>query len=246
MTVSPALAAELDDLVTAHHLLVREGVLDAFGHVSLRDPERSERFWLPTALPPNRVTRADLIQFGTDGEPVERANAPLFSERYIHSAIFAARPDVRAICHHHAASLLPFCLSDAPLVAVSQTGAFLGRRTPLWDSADEFGATKMLVDNPDQAASLARALGGGSLVLMRGHGATVAGRSIKDVVFKSIYACKDADFQRAAAAFGPVKPLSDGEIEKGRVPADAALARGWGFWTAGFTAAGNEKEGKNA
>ncbi|MEJ8569994.1 class II aldolase/adducin family protein [Microbaculum marinum] len=225
-------AAGLDDLVAAHRILVREGVLDAFGHVSLRDPQEPDSFWLASALPPSVVGRRDMIRFGIDGEPREQVDLPLFAERFIHSAIYAARPDVQSICHHHAPSILPFCLSDTPLVAVSQTGAFIGERAPIWDSAREFGPTRMVVDTPAQAASLAGALGGQSLVLMRGHGATVAGRSVKDVVFKSIYACRDADFQRAALAMGPVTPLSAGEIALGRTPGDPALERCWIHWNA--------------
>lgn len=222
----------LDELVTAHRILVHEGVLDAFGHVSLRDPSDPERFWLAGACPPSVVGASDMIEFGLDGEPVEPAGVPLFAERYIHSAIYSARPDVAAICHHHSPSILPFCISRQPLVGVSQTGAFLGAGVPFWDSADEFGATRMLVDNAEQAGSLARALGSASMVLMRGHGATVVGRSIRDVVFKSIYACRDADHQRASAAFGPILPLSEGELELGRVTPDPVLDRCWTHWNA--------------
>lgn len=222
----------LEDVVSAHRILVHEGVLDAFGHISLRDPSDPQHFWLASAKPPNLVGVCDMLLFGINGEPVQPAKAALFSERYIHSEIYAARPDVQAICHHHAPSVMPFCLSRMPLVAVSQTGAFLGKGAPFWDSADEFGATRLLVDNPEQAASLARTLGDASVVLMRGHGATVAGRSIRDVVFKSIYACRDAGFQLAAAALGAVIPLSEDEIELGRVPADAAVNRCWMHWVA--------------
>ena len=222
----------LDELVSAHRILVHQGVLDAFGHVSLRDPSNPERFWLASARPPSVVEPEDMLEHGLDGEPIETPGAPLFSERFIHSAIYSARPDVGAVCHHHAPSILPFCISRQPLVAVSQTGAFLGARVPFWDSADEFGATKMVVDGPDQAESLARGLGAASMVLMRGHGATVVGRSIRDVVFKSIYSSHEADHQRAAAAFSAILPLSDGEIELGRVPGDPALDRCWTHWNA--------------
>ncbi|MFY0611440.1 MAG: class II aldolase/adducin family protein [Hyphomicrobiaceae bacterium] len=239
-------SAQLNDLATAHRLLVHQGVLDTFGHVSIRDPDQSDRFWLARALPPNRVVPSAFISFGLDGEPVAPTQEPLFSERYIHSEIYALRSDVHSVCHHHAPALLPFCLAPIPLTAVSQTGAFLGKETPVWDSADEFGPTRMLVDTPDQAASLARALGDRSLVLMRGHGATIAGRNIKDVVFKSIYACRDADAHLSAAALGPVKPLSDGEIEKAQVPADTALSRGWDFWTQELAAFPEEDKGTSA
>lgn len=221
-----------DDLITAHRILVNEKVLDAFGHISVRDAAHADRFWLASAKPPNLVRKGDLLSFGLSGEPAEKTGLPLFSERYIHSAIYAARPDIRAICHHHAPAIMPFCLTDRPLVAVSQTGAFLGQATPLWDSADEFGATRLLVDTPEQAASLARSLDAGSLVLMRGHGATVAGSSVREVVFKAVYACRDADAQKEAAMLGAVTPLSAGEIEKGRIPAAPAVDRCWRYWQA--------------
>lgn len=233
----------LEGLVTAHRILVNENVLDAFGHISLRDDADPQSFWLASACPPNLVEVEDFLAFDLTGEPIEKTERALFAERYIHSAIYAARPDVRSICHHHASSLLPFCLVSRPLVAVSQTGAFIGEATPLWDSADEFGATRMVVDTPAQGESLARGLGAHSLVLMRGHGATVVGSSIGEVVFKAVYACRDAEFQRQASAMGEIMPLSPGEIEKGRVPAKPAVDRCWQYWCAAASAARRTEEG---
>jgi ribulose-5-phosphate 4-epimerase/fuculose-1-phosphate aldolase len=230
--MSPAPHQLLEELVTAHRILVQESVLDAFGHVSFRDPLRPERFWLASAKSPNLVETEDMLAYGMDGEPIEPASVPLFVERFIHSAIYSARPDIKAVCHHHSPSILPFCISSQPLGAVSQTGAFLGVQVPFWDSAIEFGPTKLLVDSPGQADSLARALGEASMVLMRGHGATVAGRSIREVVFKSVYSCRDADYQRAAFTFGKILPLSHGEIKLGSIPADAAIDRCWSHWSA--------------
>ena len=226
----------LGELVTAHRILVKEGVLDGFGHVSVRNPERTDRFWLASALPASRIRAADMIAFGLDGSPVEPTEAPVFAERFIHAEIYRARPDVGAVCHHHAPSIMPFCLGGTRLLPVSQTGAFMGGSVPLWDSAKEFGDTGMLVDGAGQAASLARALGQGPLVLMRGHGATVVGRSLREVVFRSIYSCLDADHQRRAAALGTLTPLSPGETGKaGRVSA-AAIDRCWSHWTVSLPA----------
>ena len=234
------------ELVTAHCILVSQGVLDAFGHISLRSAEDPGQFLLPRAAPPNLVEERHILAFGMDGEPVQATTAPLFSERYIHSEIYKARPDVQAICHHHSKSIMPFVLTDRPLVAVSQTGAFLGQGMPLWDSADEFGATRLLVDTPEQARSLARSLGDNSAVLMRGHGATVVGTSLHELVFKAVYACRDADYQRQAAVLGPLKALSAGEIAKGRVPAKPAVERAWQFWTAQLDSGANRMEGHEA
>lgn len=224
----------IDDLVMAHRILVEQNVLDAFGHVSVRDPKDESVFWLASALPPSRVNDADMLAFSLDGEPVEATDAPLFSERFIHSSIYRMRPDVHSICHHHAASIFPFCITDVPLIAVSQTGAFMGSAVPLWDSRDMFGATRMLVETESQGDSLGQALGEGSIVLMRGHGATVAGRSIADVVFKSVFACRDAEALLAAGRFGTPKHLWDDEIALAGEPARPALERAWRHWTASW------------
>lgn len=234
------------ELVTAHRILVHEGVLDAFGHISMRDAADPGRFLLSRAAPPNLVEEGHILAFGMDGEPKQVTQAPLFSERHIHSEIYKARPDVEAICHHHSQSIMPFVLTDRPLVAVSQTGAFLGSGVALWDSAEEFGATRLLVDTPEQARSLARSLGDASLVLMRGHGATVVGSSLRELVFKAVYACRDADYQRQAAVLGPLKGLSAGEIEKGRVPAKPAVERAWQFWSAQLDGGAKRVEGHEA
>jgi HCOMODA/2-hydroxy-3-carboxy-muconic semialdehyde decarboxylase len=222
--------SSLVDLVTAHRILVREDVLDAFGHVSVRDPDNSDRFWLSVALPPSAVQVSDFAPFGMDGEPSQSEQRPLFIERYIHSEIFKARPDVQAICHHHAPAILPFCVGFGPLYPLTQTGAFIGGPAPTWDSADEFGDTPMLVANAEQAASLARTLGGAALVLMRGHGATVVGSSIADVVYKSVYSCREASLLQAIPSAN-VKPLSTGEIKAVGHPRPQALARCWHHWT---------------
>jgi ribulose-5-phosphate 4-epimerase/fuculose-1-phosphate aldolase len=220
----------LDDLVLAHRVLVAQNVLDAFGHVSVRDPERPDVFWLAGAGPPSRVAAGDFLAHGLDGEPLRPSLRPLFSERFIHAAIFAARADVGAICHHHAPSVMPFCIGRGSLRPVSQTGAFLGGPVPLWDSADGFGETAMLVDTMAQARSLADALGRGSMVLMRGHGASVAAGTLRELVFKAVFACREADILRAVP--GEARQLSPGEIARAGTPGAAIVDRCWSHWTA--------------
>ena len=222
----------LHDVVMAHRILVNQDVLDAFGHVSFRDPIDDNAFWLASAVPPSTVSVADIMAFGLDGAPLAPTEAPLYAERFIHSEIYAARPDVQSICHHHALAIMPFCIGQSVPVAVTQTGGFLGDKVPMWDSADEFGDTNMLIKTPEEAASLARALGQHSVVLMRGHGATVVGNSIRDLVFRAVYSSHEAEIQRAAAAWGPIKGLSAGEIAMVGDPATLAVERCWTHWTA--------------
>lgn len=224
--------AGVDMLVTAHRILVDQEVLDAFGHISMRDPQDADMFWLARALPPSIVAAGDMIAFDMDGEPAQRTEAPLFIERYIHSEIYRKRPDVGAICHHHAPAIMPFCITPRCLVPVSQSGAFMGGPVSVWDSAAEFGDTGMLVTDKAQGRSLAKALGDDPLVLMRGHGATVVGTGLKEVVFRSVYSCREAANQQAAAHFGELLALSAGEIDKARTIRSPILDRCWSHWLA--------------
>jgi HCOMODA/2-hydroxy-3-carboxy-muconic semialdehyde decarboxylase len=134
-------------------------------------------------------------------------------ERVIHGEIYKARPDVNSVCHHHAPAIMPFVIAGVPLVPVFHLGAAMGRSAPFWDSRDEFGDTNLLVAKPEEGASLARALGSHSVVLMRRHGATVVGGALRELVFRTIYSTRNAEHQLAAHALGTVSPLTDGEAD---------------------------------
>lgn len=222
----------LEQLVTATRILVHEGVMDVFGHVAVRDPSDPNVFWLGRAGAPARLTTDDLMPFGLDGAPLEATDAPLFSERFIHAAVFHEDDTAQASCHHHAASLLPFCMGARSLMALSQTGAWMGSEVPVWDSHKTFGDTNMLVTDMDQATDLATALGAGRIVLMRGHGVLVTGTSPEDIVFRCVHACREAEILMAALALGHVTPLSEGEIVLAGTPTPAAIRRSWDHWTA--------------
>jgi HCOMODA/2-hydroxy-3-carboxy-muconic semialdehyde decarboxylase len=132
---APGLESQLGDLVLANRILAREEVLDAFGHVSIRHPERPDRFFISRARGPALVERGDLIEFHLDGAPANPPLAlPAYAERIIHGAIYQARPDVQAVCHHHATSVLPFCVTGLPLVPVFHLGATMGHHAPFWDA----------------------------------------------------------------------------------------------------------------
>jgi ribulose-5-phosphate 4-epimerase/fuculose-1-phosphate aldolase len=227
------LESQLGDLVLANRILAREEVLDAFGHVSIRHPERPDRFFISRARGPALVERGDLIEFNLDGSPASPPLAlPAYAERIIHGAIYQARPDVQAVCHHHATSVLPFCVTGLPLVPVFHLGATMGHHAPFWDARDDFGDTNMLVMTAEEGASLARALGEHWTLLMRRHGAVVAGRSLKECVFRSVHLKQNAELQLRAAALGQVSPLSEGEVtlasEMNLRP--VIIARAWEYW----------------
>lgn len=220
----------INEVVIANHILANEGVLDAFGHVSVRNPQRPECFLMSVSKAPELVCTEDIIEYGPDSQPIESTSTSLYAERFIHGEIYKARPDVTAICHHHSPAVMPFCISGAPLVAVYQHGAMMGASVPLWDSRDDFGDTNLLITNAAQGASLAAKLAGASIVLMRHHGATVVGKSLQELVFRAVTSARNAQFLYQARLLGPVSGLSEGEIEKaGKIP-DVAITRAWLLW----------------
>ena len=222
-------------LVLANRILAAEGILDAFGHVSVRDAARPDRFLLAWARAPELVEDADLLEFQFDGTLVQPTDRVPYLERFIHAAIYEQRPDVMAVCHNHTPSILPFSISRTTrLEPVIHSAAVLGGPAPVWDIADEFGpATNMLVVNMDQGRSLARTLGDGSIALMRGHGSVVAGPSVPAVVSACVSMDKNARVQLQALQLGEYVPLAPGEIKREvpRVPDRAweAFVRRIGF-----------------
>ena len=208
------LSALARELALANRILAREGVVDAYGHVSVRHPADAARFLLSCSRSPELVTPKDIMQFDRAGEPTEAGEkrAP-YLERYIHAAIYEARGDVMAVVHSHSAAVLPFAVAGAPLRPVIHTAGLTGARIPLWDIGANFGETDMLVRNLEQGRDMARGLGACSALLMRGHGCTVAAADLREAVIAAIYLQLNAAVQLAANGLGSLKYLSDGEIK---------------------------------
>jgi ribulose-5-phosphate 4-epimerase/fuculose-1-phosphate aldolase len=220
------------ELAVANRILAHEGVIDAFGHVSVRHPDDPGRYFLARSRSPEFVEPGDILEFDLDSQPVKPPAVQLYAERVIHGEIFKARPDVVTVCHHHAAAVMPFCISGDPIVPVFHLGAAMGAVAPFWDSRDEFGDTNLLVVKPAEGASLARALGKHSIVLMRRHGATVVGSSLRELVFRAIYSCDNARYLSEAKRLGNFSPLSPGEIEMAQAiyQLPNAQSRAWEYW----------------
>jgi HCOMODA/2-hydroxy-3-carboxy-muconic semialdehyde decarboxylase len=220
----------LDELVTANRILAREGVVDAFGHVSIRHPQRPDRYILSRARAPECIEVEDLMQFALDGTPIEPSGKP-YAERFIHGAVYERRADVHAVVHNHSPSVIPFGITGAALRPVMHMCASMGTHVPLWDSRTSFGDTNLLVTNMQMARDLADTLDTRAVTLMRGHGCVVAGTSLRDVVFNSVYLELNANLQLKAATLGPITYLSDGEIDAVlRTRAPFTYERAWEYW----------------
>ena len=228
--------ALLGELANANQILGHERILDAYGHVSARNPATGDgagAFLLSRARAPELVEEADILEFTAAGEPATPSTWPLYLERYIHAAIYAARPDVGAVCHSHMPSILPFSVSTTPLRSVIHSARFIGPGAPVWDIAREFpGEWSPLVRNYTYGASLAAALGDGAIALLRGHGCVVVGRTPQEVVDRCITMRKNAQVQETAHRLGEYTPLHPGECEDILNPGPplAADNRAWEYY----------------
>jgi HCOMODA/2-hydroxy-3-carboxy-muconic semialdehyde decarboxylase len=220
-------------LAIANRILGNEGVIDAFGHASIRHPGNPNRYFLARSRSPLFVEPDDILEFDLDSEPVRPLTVQPYGERVIHGEIFKARPEVNAVVHHHSGSVLPFCMTGVPLVPLFHLGATMGETVPYWDQRDDFGDTNMLVLKPEEGASLARALGPNWTVLMKRHGATVAGTTLQEAVFRSINGCLNAEYQLKAMAIGTITPLTPAEARDGGAYnlLPRPMARAYEYWT---------------
>ena len=222
----------LDELVAANRILARENVVDGYGHVSVRHPFRPDRFFLSASRSPEFVAREDLIEFDLAANPIDLAGRSMYAERPIHAGIYAERADVMAVVHNHAHEVLPFTITSTTLRPLVHVAGIIGRDIPVWDIADRWPNSDMLVRTLEQGVDLARRLGAGRCVLMRGHGSAVASSSLKEAVLTAIYLLTNAKLQLIAMPLGEIHYLSDGEIEATAkmMASPVSLDRVWEYW----------------
>jgi ribulose-5-phosphate 4-epimerase/fuculose-1-phosphate aldolase len=222
------------ELVFANRILAREGVVDAFGHVSVRHPRNPDRYLLARSRSPELVTGDDIMEFSLDGNAIEGRGRRPYGERMIHGAVYELRPEVHSVVHNHAQELIPFGVTGAKLRPIMHVCGPIGAAVPIWDIRKKFGDTDLLVINMEQGRDLARRLGDGPLALMRGHGCVVAGRNLREAVMIAIYAQVNARLQLQTTQLGKPRFLSAGEIEKctERQFSPLALERAWEYWCA--------------
>ena len=231
----PALAAVIQDIVDGNRILYHKKVLDGLGHVSGRHPTDPTRFFMSRSLAPGLVTAADIIEYDLDGKPIadERRG---YVERYIHSEIYRARPEVKGVVHSHSPGVLPFAVSETPLRALTQSGWFLGDGAPIFDAREHGAKLGFLVNTPELGKALARTLGTGAVVLMRAHGNAVAGLSVRQAVSIAINTEAAAVIQMQAIALGgKLKYLTADEAKSVAAVSGAAGAtdgadRAWQLW----------------
>jgi HCOMODA/2-hydroxy-3-carboxy-muconic semialdehyde decarboxylase len=205
----------LRDLAIANRVLAHEGVVDAFGHVSIRHPERSDRYFMARSRAPELVTVADLMEFELDGTPVDARGRTPYAERFIHGAIYEQRKDVHSVIHNHSHEIIPYGVTPIKLRPILHVGAAIGDEVPVWDIRKKFG-------DPNRRGAVGR------------QGCAVAGKTLREAVFTAIYLQVNAKLQTQAMNLSDqVQYLSTGELARTKemLSQELGLQRAWEYWT---------------
>lgn len=222
----------IEELVAANQILFDQGVVDAFGHISVRHDKRPDRFLLARNMAPSRVTAEDIVEFTLDGEAVNANGRKVYLERFIHGEIYKARPDVMSVVHSHSHSIVPLSIvKGMKLKAVFHMAGFVGQGAPVFEIREAGGnATDLLISNNMLGAALAKHFAGHDIVLMRGHGSTVVGYSIKQAVYRAVYAEHNARYQLQAMQLGEVTFLTEEESKACVQNVEGQIQRPWDMW----------------
>ena len=234
MDTSTPTAAQIDDLVDANHILFHQGIVDAFGHVSVRSAADPGRFLMARNLAPGNVGADDILAYAVEtGEAIAADPPRLYLERYIHSELYKARPDVMAVVHNHSPAVLPFTIArGARLRAACHMCGFLGSEgPPVFEIRDHAGrGSDLLIRSRELGAALAGSLGAQRVVLMRGHGCTVVAESLKVAIYRAVYTEVNAKLLLQALPLGAVDFLTQGEADATRVTNEGQAERPWNLW----------------
>jgi len=227
-------AAELlRDLAAASRILAAQGVVDGFGHVSMRHPSAPDRYLMARSIAPALVTPGDIIEYDLDSTPCNANGRGSFLERFIHGEIYKARPDIMSVVHSHSPSVIPFGLVPVPMRAMFHNAAFIAAGVPVFDIRENFGATDMLVSDGVKGVALARVMGRKDIVLMRAHGSVACGPTLQTAVFRAVYTEVNARIQHWTLALGGGARIAALDEEEGRL-ADlinqTAGMRAWELW----------------
>jgi len=235
---SGASTAQIEDLVVGSRILAQQKIVDGFGHISARHDGDPTKYLMSHLLAPGLVTPADIVTLDLDSNALTHPEKRQMGERFIHGEIYKARPDVRSVVHCHAVPLIPFGITGTPLRPVYHQSYFIGDDCPIFEIREAAGMTDMLIRDGARGAALARSLGGASMILMRGHGATMVGASIQEAVYRAIYATTNAVIQLEAARLGTVTFLAPEEAQLYGLIASGVMHRPWDMWRSELTETG--------
>lgn len=222
----------LHDLVAAYRILAAQGVIDAYGHVSLRSPRNPERYYLARSLAPERVQLEDLIEYDLDSQPLDAEGRESVLERFIHGEIYRARPEVMCVVHNHSPSVVPFSVTEVPMRPLYHMAAFIGEGLPNFEIREVRRGSDLLIRDAVLGKALAATLGKKPGALMRGHGSVTVGENLPRAVGRSVYLEISARMQLQAMLIagpgGKITWFDEAEV-RACVPRQDYV-RAWPLW----------------
>ena len=219
----------LDDLVAGYRILAEHGIIDAYGHISIRSPENPKRYYIARSLAPEIVQVEDIMEYDLDSKPLDERGRESVRERFIHGEIYKARPEVVAVVHNHSPSVIPFSVTGVAMKPIYHMASFIGDGVPNFEIRKVAKGTDLLVKTPKLGAALAKTLGKSSAALMRGHGSVTVGENIARAVGRSIYLEQSARLQMQAMTLSKkVTYLDAGEVKASAPVQD--YKRAWPMW----------------
>ena len=230
----PKVKAAVEELVIANHILYDQNAVDGYGHISVRNPNNPNTFFLARSVAPSVVQVEDIMEFDMNGKALHGDTRVAYGERFIHSGILKNRPDINSVIHGHAASILPFGLTGTTLKPVYHMSSFLGEGAPIFEIrnfAKPNPDTDMFVSSVDLGNALSQTMGLQYFVLMRGHGYAAGADSIKKAVFRAVYAIQNASIQSEAMKMGQVQYLTPGEASISQETIEKTIGRPWQLWS---------------
>jgi ribulose-5-phosphate 4-epimerase/fuculose-1-phosphate aldolase len=230
MTLPAADPALVEKLAIANRILFDQGVVDGFGHISVRHDKSPDHFLLSCNRAPGLVRPEDILSYDLNGDLAVPSDKRSYLERFIHSEIYRVRPDVVSVVHSHSPSVIPFGVTGQRLRPVFHMSGFLGSGSSLFEIRDAGGNTDMLIRDCGLGKALAKSLGQHNCVLMRGHGSTTVAPSIELAVYRAIYAEVNAKLQLQAAALGPINFLTEEEAALAAATTEGQVVRAWDLW----------------
>ena len=230
MTISKADPVLVKKLVLANRILYDQGVVDGFGHVSVRHDKSAAHFLLSCNRAPGLVCPADILTYDLHGDLALVSDKRSYLERFIHSEIYRARPDVMSVVHSHSQSVIPFGVTGQRLRPIFHMSGFLGSGSALFEIRDMGGNTDLLIRDAGLGKALAQSLAQHNCVLMRGHGSTTVAPTLELAVYRAIYAEVNAKLQMQAAALGPINFLNEEEAALAAASTEGQVVRAWELW----------------
>jgi HCOMODA/2-hydroxy-3-carboxy-muconic semialdehyde decarboxylase len=231
MALAPADPALIEKLAIANRILYSQGVVDGFGHVSVRHDKSPDHFLLSCNRAPGLVRKSDILTYDLNGDLAVPSDQRSYLERFIHCEIYRARPDVMSVVHSHSVSVIPFGVTGQRLRPIFHMSGFLGSGSVSFEIRDAGGNTDLLIRDMGLGKALAKSLGQNNCVLMRGHGSTVVGPSIEQAVYRAVYAEENAKLQLTSAALGPIEFLNAEEAELAMINVEGQVRRPWELWS---------------